>query len=230
MNIYRVVLKEYFDSEDVVKVGDHVVVIFNDPEREYYEDAGVRTLDGQYIGQISHGSDEGSCSPLHNLHYAEITEITQRTYTIKMNLGEVIKLEYYPKIAALEGFKKAFELVQTLFPKAVELFQLQDLKRPDHFRFSNMLHIIEKIDEYYSLQYLDNNYARPLNLVRVYLTTPTYFYLKSQDSHDFYTENIESCLGGWGNPRYKAHKKFMETHNDYNYNVEIERTDLLTLR
>ena len=141
MKMCRVVLKKYFDSEDIVKVGDHVVVIFNDPDREYYEDAGVRTLDGQYIGQVSHGSDEGSYSPLRNLHYAEITEITERTYTIKMNLGEIINLNGFPKIAALEGFKKAFELVQTLFPKAVNLFQLQDLKRPDYFRFSNMLHI-----------------------------------------------------------------------------------------
>lgn len=229
MKMYRIVQKKYFDSEETMKINDKVVVIFNDPEREYYDDAGVRTLDGKYLGAISHGSHEDYCSSLRNLHLATITEITERTYTIAMNLGETINVHYYPKIHTLEIFKKSYAILQKCFPKAVMLFQLQDEKEPDNFRFSSMLHVIEQIDEFYSLRYLHNGYERSLHLIRVYFSIPTYLYLKSHRP-DWYKNGFEDCLGGIGNPRYQAHKKFIEEYGDYDLTIEIDEDDLLTFQ
>lgn len=228
MKIMRVVLKRYFDSEDIVKEKDHVVVIFNDPAREYDDDVIVRTLDGKVLGSIPHEDDGDTYRIIHNLHYGTIEEITERTYTISMNIGEVIKLEKFPEIQIVENLKEAYQILQTQFPKAVEFFK-SNYKQEEEFY--NILRIIESIDEYYALQFLDSNYARELNLVRIYFTIPMYHYLKMTNP-DWYKEgmHLEESLGAFNRARYMAHKKFIEEHGDYDYCMKLKDDDLLSLK
>lgn len=234
----KTVLKKSIDCEDIVNENDKVVIIFQDPEREYWDDATVRTLDGKIIGYISHGDDSHRYTGIRNLHIGTISEITSRTYTVEMELGDILEPTKYPKINVIEVFKMAFKLLEVKMPKAVETFQLRDLHEHDYFRLSNMLHIIRKVDEYYALHYLDSDYERSLNLVRTRFTFPAFIYAfnknpdhyMNDDSQVSLYDGFKEFLGASVKAPCRAHNKMIEEHNGYDFSMEWEDDDLLTFK